>query len=170
MAPRFLGPKDINLFKDISEEMVHQVMDINVLLYKLDQVNTQANVYGQSQRRMYKQPITIPCVIQHQPQNLIYDRTIQYQRNADFKFLKSSLQSANIYPEIGDIVFWRNMNWEINIVKGQQLIGGRTDLQWSVVCSASIVSINKVKTIADEPIKDAGNKRTIQRKSSVYQR
>jgi hypothetical protein len=64
-------------------------------------------------------------------------------------------------------LFWNNIYWEINIVRDSQFVGGRTDLRWSVICSASVISISKIKTIADESIKDAGNRRTAKRKS-VY--
>ena len=146
--PRFLGADDIQLFKNISQQMVHEIIDTNILFYKLNIQQTQTNVYGQSNRKIYHQPLRIPCLIQHSPQNLDFADSIEYRNNSQFRFLKSTLIKANLKPMIGDVIKWRRTYWQITLVRNQQLLGGRVDLEWSCVCQTTIVSQSKLKQIS----------------------
>jgi hypothetical protein len=55
-------------------------------------------------------------LVQHSPQELGYAESVTYKNNTTFKFLISTLQKHNLYPEIGDIIGWNKLFWEITNV------------------------------------------------------
>jgi hypothetical protein len=50
------------------------------------------------------------------------------------------LEEKNIYPEIGDVIFWNEAYFEIDNTNEIQLVGGQTYNNFSVVCSTFMVS------------------------------
>ncbi len=145
---------------------MHEVIDTNILYYKLDMENTNTNVYGESHKKIYHDPVKIPCLIEHSPPNLDFSAAIDYRNNAQFRFLKSTLIKATLFPQIGDVIYWRNTYWFITLVRNQQLLGGRTDLEWSCICQTTIMSQSKIKQIA-KPRARQNMKRVIRRTGIV---
>jgi hypothetical protein len=50
------------------------------------------------------------------------------------------LQEKNIYPEIGDIIYFNNSYYEIDNTTEIQLVGGQPTNNFSVVCQTFMVS------------------------------
>ena len=56
-----------------------------------------------------------------------------------FSFIRQSLVDISYVVEIGDIIDWNSGYWEISSISENQLIGGQTDFNHSVVCNAFLV-------------------------------
>ena len=50
-----------------------------------------------------------------------------------------SMKINKIPPEIGDIIDWNHAHWEINSINENQLIGGKYDENFSVVCNTHLI-------------------------------
>ena len=59
-------------------------------------------------------------------------------RNQDhiFKMREKKLKQLEFYPEIGDVVFFNDKFYELDSVISEQLLGGQSDKNHSIICNA----------------------------------
>jgi hypothetical protein len=133
---RFSLERDIRFFRDISRELVDDVITTSVILYKLIIGESKTNLYGESLNKTYYTPVTLNCIIERD------DTSVQYEgfgsdinQSVQYRFNRFTLEGAGFYPEIGDIIFHNDAYFEIDNVREDQLIGGRPDEKFSIICS-----------------------------------
>lgn len=152
--PMFFGERDLNVFKTVSKQLIQGVMDIEVLYFKLNVEQTIQNVYGQAKKgaggKKFNKSVKLHALIQHEPQVLDYSQTLKYARIAIFKFLITTLQDHNIYPQVGDVIGWSREFWEITKVTQQQLIANTASNEWSKLCETTIISNTKVLKLLNQ--------------------
>ena len=73
-------------------------------------------------------------------------------QTALFSFIRQSLVDISYVVEIGDIIDWNSGYWEISSISENQLIGGQTDYNHSVVCNTflnriSHLNIERIRSI-----------------------
>jgi hypothetical protein len=56
------------------------------------------------------------------------------------------LEETNFYPEVGDIIYHNEGYFEIDNVTEEQLIGGRTDEKFSIICSTFMTRRSSIQT------------------------
>ena len=139
--PRFNSQKDVEFFRHISKELVDEVMEVLVVMYKLSVSETPVNLYGESMKKKYYIGVQIPCIIDREQKRPDSDGAIiDYKQTSTFAFLRDTLQEKSIYPEAGDIIDWDGTYWEIDNVSENQLIGSQTYYNWSIVCISHMTS------------------------------
>jgi hypothetical protein len=133
---RFSLERDIRFFRDISRELVDDVITTSVILYKLIIGESKTNLYGETLNKTYYTPVTLNCIIERD------DTSVQYEgfgsdinQSVQYRFNRFTLEGAGFYPEIGDIIFHNDAYFEIDNVREDQLIGGRPDEKFSIICS-----------------------------------
>jgi hypothetical protein len=69
-------------------------------------------------------------------------------QTVDFRFNRFTLKDTGFYPEIGDIIFHNDAYFEIDNVREDQLIGGRTGDQehFSIICSTFMSRKSSIQT------------------------
>lgn len=120
--------RDINLFKSINRELIHDYIEQSIGYYKpkLDQLTV--NTYGESTNKFWLGPVLINCLIDRGEQNWKSDDFGQdVNRAFRFRFLKDDLINASILSEVGDILLWEDNYYEISGVIENQLIVGKSD-------------------------------------------
>jgi hypothetical protein len=144
---RFLLERDIRFFRDISRELVDDVISTAVVLYKLIVEESKTNLYGESLSKTYYKPVQLDCIIERS------DTTVNYEgfgadktQNVEFRFNKFSLREIGFYPEIGDIIFHNEGYFEINDVNEDQLIGGKSEEKYSIICSTFMSRRTTIQT------------------------
>ena len=153
--PIYFSDIDVKTLKNISEQLVQNIMDVEVLYFKLNPQKMESNIYGQAKKKTvsYYPGILIKCLVFHNPHDIGYQNVYTYKDYTTFKFLNSTLQKHNLYPEIGDVIEWDNLFWEITKITQQQLIGNRTDLEWSKICQTIVLSNSKVNKLKELKLK-----------------
>lgn len=133
---RFLLERDIRFFRDISKELVDDVITTSVVLYKLIIGESKTNLYGESLSKTYYTPVTLNCIIERD------DSSVQYEgfgsdinQSVQYRFNRFTLEESGFYPEIGDIIQHNDAYFEIDNVREDQLIGGKPDEKFSIICS-----------------------------------
>lgn len=135
---RFALDRDIRFFEGISAELVDAVIQTTVVLYKLIVGDSKTNLYGESLNKTYYKGVETTCVIERQDTTVTYEGFGSDQgQSVEFRFNRFTLKDNNFYPEIGDIIFHNSAYFEIDNVREDQLIGGRTGDQehFSIICS-----------------------------------
>ena len=138
----FGGSRDISLIKNISKELINDIIQTEVAYYKFALEQTNVNVYGEAPGKNYYEPLKIACLINRTDQAWSSDQFgSDINQAINFRFLKKSLQDVNLFPEIGDLLLLEigDLLW-IDSVKGVFLILSVKEHSWLIVD-------NKSKTI-----------------------
>ena len=124
----FGNRRDINLFKSISRELIHKIIEQEVGYYILDLNKTQSNNYSESigAKKFYSSPTLIKCLIEREDMKGKYSEYgPNISRVFSFIFLRDDLKIINVVPKIGDIVLWNNDYYELNLINENQIIAGK---------------------------------------------
>jgi len=122
----FGSSRDISTFKGIARELLENVISQQVGYYKYMLEESTINVYGEGVNRTYIGPVLINCLIERGDFNSVSEaQTIDVKRDVTFRFLKDHLVDANVVPEIGDIVMYNEMYYEVDNVNENQFILGK---------------------------------------------
>ena len=141
--------RDINLFLSVNNELLHNVISQQIGYYKVVLDETKSNLYGESTEKMYLGPILISCLIERGDFNsTVDDFGPDINRTLKYRFLKNDLINANVVPEIGDVVMYNELYYEIDEVNQNQFILGKDNeyaysdglenfgSSWSIICTA----------------------------------
>jgi hypothetical protein len=139
--PKFLVGNDLTFFKSIARELVDDVIQVAVVLYKINQYETKVNIYGESVNKTWYPGVEIYALADKEPENVQYegfgpDNT----QSITFKFNRDTCEEKEIYPEIGDIVYFDNSYYEIDNTNEIQFVGGQPDNNFSIVATTFMVS------------------------------
>ena len=151
--PRFFNAKDLDFIKTIAEEVVDYVVEQAVVLFKVSVGETKTNLYGESLGKVWRAPSTLMCIIDRQPQNIIYEGFgPDKQQTVEFRFNIQRLRSESYsvpkvrdingtlipteaiqnltvgYPEIGDVILFDEAYYEIGHITANALVGGQPEI------------------------------------------
>lgn len=137
--PRFNSARDIRFFQQISTELVNDVIETLVTLFKIDSAQTSYNLYGESLDKQYYKGLQAYCVIERQDTETNYEGFgPDASRTSNFRFNRHTLIEADFYPEVGDIISLDGSYYEVSNVTEDQWVGGQSESKFSVICEAFI--------------------------------
>ena len=103
----FGSQNDFKLLIGINRELLSDVIEQEVLYHKMSLEQTQTNIYGEAQEKVYWSAVKFNCLIDRgDQQTTVDDFGPDSIRAVSFKFLRQDLKDANTFPEVGDIVQW----------------------------------------------------------------
>ena len=161
MPSRFFPKKDIDTFNKFNKELVGDlytgkdgIIYQPVVIYKVSAYDTEINMYGETAGgKVFKPGVQVACLITADDQTTTTDEFgPDLQQTALFSFVRQSLKDISYVVEIGDIIDWNSGYWEISSISENQLTGGQTNFNHSVVCNAflarmSNLNIERVRSI-----------------------
>ena len=122
----FGSNRDFHLLVGINRELLKDVIEQEIGYYKLSIKDTQANIYGEAEDKIYLDPVYLNCLITRGDQIItVNDFGPDLNRKVSFAFLRNDLVDANTVPEVGDIVLWHRDYYEVDTVRENQLFIGR---------------------------------------------
>jgi hypothetical protein len=122
----FGSDRDFNLLTKINRELLKDIVEQEILYYKLSLEDTEINIYGESLSKIFYTPAKINCLITRGDQVITTDEFgPDLGREASFAFLREDLTDIQVIPEVGDIVLWHEDYYEVDIVRENQLFLGR---------------------------------------------
>ena len=122
----FGSNRDFDLLVSINRELLKDIIEQEILLYKLSIVDTSTNLYGEALEKTYLEPVKLNCLITRGDQVIDIDEFgPDLGREASFALLKQDLKDIQLVPEVGDIVMWHEDYYEVDTVKENQLFYGR---------------------------------------------
>ncbi len=139
--PKFLVGNDLTFFKSIARELVDDVIQVAVVLYKINIYETKVNIYGESVNKTWHQGVEMYALADKEPENVQYEGFgPDDTQNITFKFDRDTCEEKGIYPEVGDVVYFDNSYYEISNTNEIQFIGGQPANNFSIVVTAFMVS------------------------------
>ena len=136
--------RDVSLFRHLNRELINNIIEQKVGYYKINLDKTPINMYGESAKKIYNDPVLLNCLIERGDTDPKTDDTgMDITRTMKFRFLRDDLAGIdlsselsndgkgftyNIIPEVGDVVLWNNDYYEVNNANENQLIVGKDPL------------------------------------------
>jgi hypothetical protein len=139
--PKFISDRDVTFFKGLAREVVDDVVQNTIVLFKVNLVETVVNLYGEAKNKTWHKGVQLYALINKSPEEVQYEGFgPQNQQNIEFRLDRYMLAEKNIYPEIGDIIFFDSSYYEIDNTNEIQMVGGLPGNNFSIVCSTFMVS------------------------------
>jgi hypothetical protein len=137
--------RDLQLFRSFARELVDTVIENTCVLFKINLNETKVNIYGESTNKTWYPGVELFVLIDKESESTQYEGFgPEMQQNITFKFDRLLCEERNIYPEIGDVIYFDNSYYEIDNTNEIQFVGGlpgqNSDRNWSIVCSTFMVS------------------------------
>lgn len=135
---RYFSQRDLNLVHSFNSELLSDIIQSLVTVYKVAANDTETNIYGEATSgvgRHYYPGVDVESLIEFTDETTVYegfgpDRT----RTIRFKFNERFMQQIDLYPEIGDVIFWDDLFFEVGNTNQTQYIGGQSSKQLSIIC------------------------------------
>ncbi len=122
----FGSSRDFDLLININRELLSDIVEQEVLYYKISLDDTVANIYGESLDKSYMEPAKLNCFITRGDQIIdVDDFGPDLGREASFAFIRQDLVDINVVPEVGDILVWSEDYYQVDTVRENQLMLGR---------------------------------------------
>jgi len=149
----FYRSRDFKLIETINEELVGEVVNTEIDVYKYNLYESEVNLYGEARSKVYYQGLRVAALIEQEDQS--YD-TGEYpgaelNQAATFNFLRKTIKAVDLFMEVGDIISWNYSYWEVNGVVENQLVYGQTENSLTITVSThmsrrSKLQIERVRT------------------------
>lgn len=138
--PRFVSERDYQFFQHINKEILIDVVDVPVILYKIIVDVTSINIYGESTSKTRYRGINLHALVKYpkmtaESEGFGFDAK---QKNVEFRFQRKLLQDVSVYPEVGDIIGYNDNYYEIDNTNEVQLIAGRPEFDHALICFAHL--------------------------------
>jgi hypothetical protein len=126
MCALYGGSRDISFIRHINKELINNIIEQQVGYYKISLDKTISNVYGESTKKVYNDPILVNCLIERSPST--WGETefgTDVTRDISVRFLRDILVDIQLVPEVGDIILWQDSYYEIDGLVENQLVVGK---------------------------------------------
>lgn len=135
--PKFIVGRDLDFFKSIARELVDDVIQTAITIFKLNIYESKVNIYGESINKTWHQGVEMFCLVDKEPEQANYEGFgSDTSQTITFKLDKVMCEEKGLYPEIGDMVYFDKSYYEIDNTNEVQFIGGQPTNNWSIVCTA----------------------------------
>jgi hypothetical protein len=154
----FGGQRDASLIRSLNRELIHRLIDTEILFYKINLNSTSTNLYDETDYKQYDAPVLIPCLVTFDdPTWSAEDYGPDVTQTATFAFLLDDLVDDSNKPEVGDIVEYHSRFFEIDSTISNQVFAGKDPSDWfggdthgysvSYICQAHQTRQSKVNIV-----------------------
>jgi len=133
--------RDISFFRHVNRELIGNIISQECVYYKYRLAETKVNMYGEAaDGRYFFDPVILNCLIERQDQEYPEsDLGVDFQWGITFKFLRDDLlgknpcldnqtdnvYGANLVPEVGDVIMYKNGYYEVDNTNENQFFVGK---------------------------------------------
>ena len=134
--PFFLSQKEVDMFDHLNQELIDEISGQYVDVYKVEADESEVNPYGESTTKYWKAGYRVNCLVRYEePGYNIDEFGPDFNSVFEVYFHKTTLSGSDFYPEIGDVVDWNTMYFEIDTVSEFQYLGSSPNFSHSVKCT-----------------------------------
>jgi hypothetical protein len=121
----FGGSRDVSLIRRLNRELINSIINTEVIVYKIATQYIKTNIYGESAKKVFFNPMRINSLITREGKDFDGDDYTTFIREISFSFLRDDLKDLNLVIQEGDIIKWDAEYYELNLVSSNQLWMGR---------------------------------------------
>jgi len=142
---RYFSRRDVRMMNSLNGELMSDIIEQVVQIFKVDPAETNANLYGESMDKRYYPPVETTCYVESDPRSTLYEGFgPDVKKGTLFSFHQKLCEIKEMYPEVGDIVMWENSFFEISNVVENQFLGGQPEKNYSLICNAHMTRKSKL--------------------------
>jgi hypothetical protein len=148
---RYFSVRDMRLVNSFNGELMGDIIQTEILIYKMAPGEMKSNVYGETSPesgKLYYPGVEVTCLVDRADIDTSYDE-FGPDRNQTvvFKFRENMLKLVNLYPEVGDIIRFNERYHTINNVVQEQFLGGQEDKSHSIICNTNYSRISNLSFV-----------------------
>jgi len=148
---RYFSRRDVRMMNSINGELLKDIIEQIVILYKINPNETSANLYGESIDKYYYPGVETSCLVESDQRSTLYDGFgPDVKKGTLFRFHQKLCEIKGMYAEVGDIVFWENSYFEIDQVAENQFLGGQPEKNYSLICNGHLARLSKLNIMERE--------------------
>jgi hypothetical protein len=145
---RFFSRRDMNLLGSVNAELMADIIETVVQVFKIATYETMVNIYGESSSekgKIFYPAIDLTALIEKGDINA-QNQGYGPDRNQDiaYRFRERDCIVTNYFPEIGDLVLFNERYYEIDNVVQEQFLGGHPDKSWSLIVNTHYTRLSKI--------------------------
>jgi len=148
---RYFSVRDLRVINSFNGELMGDIIQTEVLIYKMAPSLMKSNIYGESSPesgKLYYPGVEATCLVDRADINTDYNEFGPDRSQAVvFKFRENVLKLVNLYPEIGDIVRFNERYHEIDNVVQEQFLGGQEDKSHSIIVNTHYSRLTKLSFV-----------------------
>jgi hypothetical protein len=143
---QFVSQRDVDFFDGLNSELIDSIIDTKINVFKVSLHDTEVNLYGESMSKVFFPGVTVGCLITPEDSAVeMAEYGSDIDQAASFAFHRKTLQTQNLYLEIGDIIEWNSGYYEVNNIIENQFISGQTTHSHSILCTTHLTRKSKLK-------------------------
>lgn len=120
--------RDFATIRGINRELLGDVIEQKVGVYKPAVNNMDTNIYGENLNKTWEEPVLMNCLVNRNPQtHQIDEYGVDINREMRFAFLRDDLVDANLFIIKGDVILWEGEFYLIDAIEENQLFVGKND-------------------------------------------
>ena len=123
--PLFGSSRDVSLVRRLNRELINGIINTEVVIYKISTQFTKVNIYGESTKKVFFNPMRINSLITRQDKDFDGDDYNTFTREIKFSFLRDDLKDKNLVILEGDVIKWDNEYYELTYISINELWTGR---------------------------------------------
>ena len=123
--PLFGSSRDVSLVRRLNRELINDIINTEVVIYKISTQFTKVNIYGESTKKVFFNPMRVNSLITRQDKDFDGDDYNTFTREIKFSFLRDDLKDKNLVILEGDVIKWDNEYYELTYVSINELWTGR---------------------------------------------
>lgn len=152
LSGRFFSARDIKMINSVNGELMGDIIQCEVIIYKVSANETNINVYGEADQQsggiVFYPGVEITSLIQREDISTEYgefgpDR----KQSVVFKFREKMLKLINLYPQNGDIIEFNSRYHEIDNVIQEQLLGGISEKSFSIIVNTHYSKLSHLNIV-----------------------
>lgn len=126
--PLFASKKDSRFIKHVTKEVMNGIVSLEIALYKLALPEMETNLYNESNKKVYYNPIRLFCQTTKEEISMNdLDTGMDTSQIVVFLFLREDLLDLGVFIEEGDIIAYNALYYEIDNTQTMQYWAGRND-------------------------------------------
>ena len=148
---RYYSQRDINLVNQFNAELMRDIIETLVVLFKIAPNETNTNIYGEAvaaEGKSFYSGVELSSLIDRgdistDDEGFGPDR----DQTVVFKFRELSLRDASFYTEVGDLILFNDRYHEVDNVVQEQLLGGQSNKSHSIICNTHYSKLSKINLV-----------------------
>ena len=148
---RYYSQRDINLVNQFNAELMRDIIETLVVLFKIAPNETNTNIYGEAvaaEGKSFYSGVELSSLIDRgdittDDEGFGPDR----DQSVVFKFRELALKDASFYPEVGDMILFNDRYHEVDNVVQAQLLGGQANKSHSIICNTHYSKLSKINLV-----------------------
>jgi hypothetical protein len=151
LAGRWFSERDMLFINSISSELMSDMIQTEVIIYKACPDVTETNIYGESTPKVGKQfypGIEITAIIDRaEIATNADDFGTDRKQNVVFRFREKMLKTLNLFPEVGDLILFNARYHEADNVVQEQFLGGIPEKSYSIIVNSHYSRLSKADIV-----------------------